>query len=520
MAATVVSVVIFLCGVLVGRGVKAERTALTSDAGTATRHPGAPPLPPPAPRKRRPPMSNPPPRLRRPSGRQVQLHQSARGRASQGNAEDAARRPATAAALPIPAPKAARCRPPAAAPKGTEAGTEARTEGPRRPARGRCGAATGDGYAIQVAALREPGEADTIAKRLVIERLRRVRAHAAWRHAERLSRAEWARSRPAGTPNRPPRSCNRKNSSSPGSLADAFDRLHAGGSRLPAGRVRPYSVRADQPRSSSRPSFRRTPSGTEISSRWPPSGIEATGGRVSLTVFGGGSQGDEPTVLRKMRLDALQAASLTGVGLGTHRRVVQRLRRAVLLRVLRRAERGHRQADARDQQSASTAKGFVLLNWGHGGWTQLFTKKPITTVADLKKAKLYTSAGNDRMVQWFKANGFEPRAMAMTDIMTGLTTGMVEAVPTHAARGAVVPVVSADAEHARHRPRARRRRDRHHAEGLERHARGRPAEAARAAAGVQKRLQDDVPKQDAAAVAEMTKRGLAVTQASAPEWRA
>ena len=31
------------------------------------------------------------------------------------------------------------------------------------------------------------------------------------------------------------------------------------------------------------------------------------------------------------------------------------------------------------------------------------------------------------MVQWFKANGFEPRAMAMTDIMTGLTTGMIEA---------------------------------------------------------------------------------------------
>ena len=71
-----------------------------------------------------------------------------------------------------------------------------------------------------------------------------------------------------------------------------------------------------------------------------------------------------------------------------------------------------------------------MINWGHGGWTQVFTKKPVKTVDDLKKAKLWTSAGNDRMVQWFKANGFEPRAMAMTDIMTGLTTGMVEAVPT------------------------------------------------------------------------------------------
>jgi len=37
-------------------------------------------------------------------------------------------------------------------------------------------------------------------------------------------------------------------------------------------------------------------------------------------------------------------------------------------------------------------KGFILLNWGHGGWTQLFTKKPVQTVADVKQVKLWTSA--------------------------------------------------------------------------------------------------------------------------------
>ena len=34
------------------------------------------------------------------------------------------------------------------------------------------------------------------------------------------------------------------------------------------------------------------------------------------------------------------------------------------------------------------------------------------------------------MTQWYKANGFQPRAMAMTDILTGLTTGMIDALPT------------------------------------------------------------------------------------------
>ena len=243
-----------------------------------------------------------------------------------------------------------------------------------------------------------------------------------------------------------------------------------------------------------------------------------TSGRVTLTVYGGGSQGDESTVLRKMRLDALQAAALTGLGLGTIdssfnlfnipfffesydelNAVVEALTPAIAKRV--------------------EGKGFVLINWGHGGWTQVFTKKPVLTVDDLKKAKLWTSAGNDRMVQWFKANGFEPRAMAMTDIMTGLTTGMVEAVPTTPLAAllfqwykqtpnmldiGLAPVVGAtvvtrktwNAIPAADRPRL-----------------------LAAAAAVQRRLQDDVPKQETASIAEMVKRGLVVSKASGPEWR-
>jgi TRAP-type C4-dicarboxylate transport system substrate-binding protein len=245
---------------------------------------------------------------------------------------------------------------------------------------------------------------------------------------------------------------------------------------------------------------------------------QATSGRVSLTVFGGGSQGDEPTVLRKMRLDALQAASLTVVGLGS---IDSSFNVFDIPFFFESYDELNEVSDKLTPEISKrvAAKGFVLLNWGHGGWTQLFSKKPITTVADLKKARLYTSAGNDRMVQWFKANGFEPRAMAMTDIMTGLTTGMVEAVPTTpiAALGyqwykqtpnmldiGLAPVVGAtvitkkawNAIPAEDRPKL-----------------------LAAAAGVQKRLQDDVPKQDTASIAEMVKRGLIVTKASGPEWR-
>ena len=245
---------------------------------------------------------------------------------------------------------------------------------------------------------------------------------------------------------------------------------------------------------------------------------QATGGRVTLTVFGGGSQGDESTVLRKMRLDALQAASLTGVGLGSIDASFNVFNVPFFF-------------DSYDELNAVTdaltpaiakrvdAKGFIFLNWGHGGWTQVFTKKPVGSVADLKKTKLFTSAGNDRMVQWLEANGFEPRAMAMTDIMTGLTTGMVEAVPTTPLAAllyqwykqtpnmldiGLAPVVGATVVTKK--------------AWTAIPAADRPKLIASAVA-VQKRLQDDVPKQETAAIAEMTRRGLVVSKASGPEWR-
>jgi TRAP-type C4-dicarboxylate transport system substrate-binding protein len=75
-------------------------------------------------------------------------------------------------------------------------------------------------------------------------------------------------------------------------------------------------------------------------------------------------------------------------------------------------------------------KGYVLVNWGHAGWVHLFTKKPVRVPEDLRDQKLFVWAGDNRMVQWWKKNGYRPVPLAATDIMTGLQTGMIEALPT------------------------------------------------------------------------------------------
>jgi TRAP-type C4-dicarboxylate transport system substrate-binding protein len=77
-------------------------------------------------------------------------------------------------------------------------------------------------------------------------------------------------------------------------------------------------------------------------------------------------------------------------------------------------------------------KGYHLINWGNAGWVQLFSKSPIRTLEDAKRAKLYTTEGEPRTVQWYTQNGFHPVPLKQSDIPTQLKlpTGSINAAPS------------------------------------------------------------------------------------------
>jgi len=148
MAATVVSVVIFLCGVLVGRGVRAERLGGSPDAAVATIEPApqaAPAITTPA--------GSDPTTAAAPPPTVDDLSYFNRLEKQTLPADDlklsAARSTATAPARQVPAPVAK--EPPAPTPV---------------PAPTAAAAPAGDGYVIQVAAMRDHGDADAMARRL------------------------------------------------------------------------------------------------------------------------------------------------------------------------------------------------------------------------------------------------------------------------------------------------------------------------------------------------------------------
>jgi DedD protein len=189
MAATVVSVVIFLCGVLVGRGVRAERPVADSTVATnADPTPAPPPSTPAQPPAGSDPTAAPPPpptsedlsyyrRLEKPTPAQEQLKPPAaehKAPAAEHKAPTAERKPPAApreAAATIgksPAPPAVERRAREPEPTAPREAAPSLKEAPKETPK--AGAAdpppAGDGFAVQIAALNVRSEADAIAKRL------------------------------------------------------------------------------------------------------------------------------------------------------------------------------------------------------------------------------------------------------------------------------------------------------------------------------------------------------------------
>ncbi len=243
-----------------------------------------------------------------------------------------------------------------------------------------------------------------------------------------------------------------------------------------------------------------------------------TQGRVTLQVYPGGTQGTESAMIKRMRFNQLQAASLSVVGLSEIDDAFAVFSIPMFYESYE--EVNHvlaRLTPALDERLER--KGFKRLNWGHGGWVQVFSKTPVRTVADVKALKLFTSAGNDRMVQWYKDNGFRPVPLAVSDMMTSLQTGMVEAIPVTPLAAlsfqwyqqtpymldlGLAPLVGATVMTTA---------------AWEKIAPEDQVKVLEAAARAEAVLAAEVPKQDREAVEQMRARNLTVTKAEGPEWR-
>jgi len=156
---------------------------------------------------------------------------------------------------------------------------------------------------------------------------------------------------------------------------------------------------------------------------------KANGGKDCLRVYAGGKLGGEAEMVRRMRVGALDGGLLTVVGLAQIDPSVKALQSMpMMFRSLDEVEYVGRKLRPRIEKSIAE-KGFVVIFWGDAGWVRFFSKDPVITPDDLKKTKLFSWAGDVDQVDLYKAAGFHPVPLETADIVTGLETGMINAVP-------------------------------------------------------------------------------------------
>ena len=152
-----------------------------------------------------------------------------------------------------------------------------------------------------------------------------------------------------------------------------------------------------------------------------------SGGRVQLKLFMGGIAGDEPDILRKIRIGQLQAAALTGLGLNHITPEILALSIPFLIRT-----EGELDDVLEHTRPFFTdlleQRGFVVLALSKAGWVHFFAKDPVVYPEDLKRQTLAVHAGDNSILDAWRNLGFDAVPLAIPDVMVGLQSGMVDAL--------------------------------------------------------------------------------------------
>jgi TRAP-type C4-dicarboxylate transport system substrate-binding protein len=161
----------------------------------------------------------------------------------------------------------------------------------------------------------------------------------------------------------------------------------------------------------------------EMAEKW----AEASGGKVKLRIYAGGTQGSEGDMVRKMAVGQLQSAAITNVGM--HDIVKEPQALSVPGMIDSEAEFNAIFPKVEPQlDKLLDAKGYVPLHWSQVGFIRIFCTKGYRTPAEMSDAKMFAWDGDPASVDAWKSAGFRPVVLSSTDVVPSLQTGMINCI--------------------------------------------------------------------------------------------
>ena len=150
-------------------------------------------------------------------------------------------------------------------------------------------------------------------------------------------------------------------------------------------------------------------------------------GEIEVKIFPGGIAGNETDMIRKMRIGQLQAAAMTAISFNNIYPGVLAIAQPMLVRT---------DEEMRNILEEMTPffnaqfeeRGFVPLMWAPIGWVKFFARAPVRTADDLRRLKLWVGSASPAVLRAWQQAGFNPVALPVSEVTTGLQSGMIDAV--------------------------------------------------------------------------------------------
>lgn len=153
----------------------------------------------------------------------------------------------------------------------------------------------------------------------------------------------------------------------------------------------------------------------------------ATDGKVKFKIYYGGTQGDEPDVLRKLRIGQLHGGIFTGKTLSEIYGDVRNIE--IPFNFYHDEKKALAAITAQETEfSAGMEKnGFVNLGFYGIGKVYVVSSKKVSNIGEMKGIKMWAWEGDKLIAAMMDSLGLVSVPLAITDVTSSLSTGMIDA---------------------------------------------------------------------------------------------
>jgi TRAP-type C4-dicarboxylate transport system substrate-binding protein len=152
-----------------------------------------------------------------------------------------------------------------------------------------------------------------------------------------------------------------------------------------------------------------------------------TNNGVRFKIYPGGVLGDESDMRRKMHVGQIQGAALTSAGLSGIFSEIDVFQIPFLFESYDEIDYVLQKMDIFFKNKFAD-KGYILLGWSEGGFIRLMSTAPISSIDDLRKAKVWIWEDAPMAKAIFDAAKISAIPLSLPDVLVGLQTGLVDVV--------------------------------------------------------------------------------------------